>query len=244
MSNDSKYEAQSWLDRYLLFHYGEEQDQLPFAFGPKQALNFPVRCVSECVERQGLPDAPTALDLGCSVGRSTFELSRFCQQVVGIDNSHIFIQTALKLKEEGQVAYTLKEEADTYSKRIAYLPKGVKTSHVQFLCQDVMEVTGHYDIVLAANLICRLYEPKKFLQNVHHLLNPLGQLVITTPYSWLEEFTPKSEWLKGENGLASLKNILSDKFELKKASDMPFLMREHLRLYQWGVAQASLWMKK
>ncbi len=86
--------------------------------------------------------------------------------------------------------------------------------------------------------------PDRYATNIHLLLAPAGQLIVTSPYSWLEEFTPRTQWLKGVNGLDALKNILNQHFSLKKAFDMPFLLREHLRKYQWGVSQASLWIKK
>ena len=58
------------------------------------------------------------------------------------------------------------------------------------------QFTG-YDLILAANLIDRLNDPKKFLETVHERLNPGGVLVITSPYTWLEEFTKKENWLGG-----------------------------------------------
>ena len=41
------YETDLLVNEYLLFHYGTAEDQLPYAFGPKEALFYPVRCVSE-----------------------------------------------------------------------------------------------------------------------------------------------------------------------------------------------------
>lgn len=222
-------------------------DQLPFNFGPQQALNFPSRCVTECVDLKALPKEAVALDIGCAVGRSCFELARYCQQSVGIDNSQTFIHAAQQLQKHGQIEYSLLEESSQIAKRAAYLPKGINPSRVEFLCMDAMELIqskNTYHVVLAANLICRLSDPKAFLENIHRLVASSGQLIITSPYSWLEEFTPRAKWLKGENGLSSLKNILGKHFNLTKAFNMPFLLREHLRKYQWGVAEASIWIKK
>ena len=58
------------------------------------------------------------------------------------------------------------------------------------------QFTG-YDLILAANLIDRLYDPKKFLETIHERLNLGGVLVISSPYTWLEEFTKKQNWLGG-----------------------------------------------
>lgn len=243
---ESRYETQTLLHQYLLFHYGSEKDQLPFDFGLQQALNFPIRCITECVDITALPKEPIALDIGCAVGGSTFEFSRYCKRSVGIDNSQSFIHAAKQLQKCGQIEYSLPEEGSQIAKRIAYLPTGIDPTGVEFMCMDAMELfqsKSIYHVILAANLICRLSDPEAFLRCIHSIVASSGQLIITSPYSWLEEFTPRDKWLKSENGLSSLKNILGKHFNLKKAFDMPFLMREHFRKYQYGITQASIWIK-
>ena len=58
------------------------------------------------------------------------------------------------------------------------------------------QFTG-YDLILAANLIDRLSDPKRFIETIHERLNIGGVLVLTSPYTWLEEFTKKENWLGG-----------------------------------------------
>jgi putative 4-mercaptohistidine N1-methyltranferase len=239
----SLYETQTILDQYLLLHYGTLEDQLPFNFGPAGAVNFPQRCVSECIDNGILPENATALDLGCAVGRSSFELSRYCSHVVGLDNSKVLIAAANELLKKGQIEYKLPEESSQITNRTAFLPDNINRSRVEFLCSDAMELPHNntYDVVLVANLICRLPDPAKFLNSLHHLVKANGQLIIVSPYSWLEEFTHPSKWL--EKGLESIKLILEKHFHLKKYFDIPFLIREHKRKYQWGISQASVWIK-
>ena len=61
---------------------------------------------------------------------------------------------------------------------------------------------GSFDVVLAANLICRLAEPALFLQRLPGLVNPGGQLLMTTPFTWLADFTLPSKWLGVERAMA------------------------------------------
>jgi len=82
-------------------------------------------------------------------------------------------------------------------------------------------------------------------------LKPGGQLVITSPFTWLEEFTPRSEWLGGFfragqplKTLDALHFHLDRAFALIATRDMPFLIREHARKFQWGIAQATVWICK
>ena len=50
---------------------------------------------------------------------------------------------------------------------------------------------GQFGCVLGANLLCRLPAPLDFLDRLPHLVVPGGIVVLTSPYTWLEEYTPK-----------------------------------------------------
>jgi hypothetical protein len=71
------YETRRLLDEYLLFHYGTPAEVLPWENGPRDALGFPVRTVMELIDLPRTPCEAVALDLGCAVGRSSFELATF-----------------------------------------------------------------------------------------------------------------------------------------------------------------------
>jgi putative 4-mercaptohistidine N1-methyltranferase len=245
-AQNSFYETDLALCQYLLFHYGDDRDLMPFPFGPKNALHFPIRCVTECVDKGTLPVHAKGLELGCSVGRTSFELGRYCQSVIAVDHSSAFISAARKLQHAGFLEYTLQEEGAHRSIRTARVPEGVEPNRVTFLCSDVMEFapsSGPFDVVVAANLLCRLHDPQAFLSLLPNLVTRGGQLILISPYSWLEEYTPRSHWL-GEDALRSLREILDEDFDLLRFFDIPFLMREHLRKYQFGVAQATIWKRK
>jgi hypothetical protein len=104
-------------------------------------------------------------------------------------------------------------------------------------------------LILAANLIDRLYSPKKFLSSVHERLNIGGILLITSPYTWLEEHTRREEWIGGfkqsaENftTLDGLKEQLGQHFRLIAAPvDVPFVIRETRRKYQHSLSEVTLW---
>lgn len=56
---------------------------------------------------------------------------------------------------------------------------------------NLPEDLGEFGCVLAANLVCRLPNPYQFLDRLPSLVAPGGTLIITSPYSWCEQFTPK-----------------------------------------------------
>ena len=66
-----------------------------------------------------------ALDVGCAVGRSTFELARGLKEVIGIDYSQSFIDAADILRSKGQMPYNLVQEGDLFSEAVATVPKDI-----------------------------------------------------------------------------------------------------------------------
>jgi putative 4-mercaptohistidine N1-methyltranferase len=248
------YETDKLLGEYLLFHYGTADEVLPWGGGPVSALDYPVRCVSECVDVTALQSCARALDVGCAVGRSTFELARHCAEAIGIDYSRRFVEAAEVLARDGVIAYQRADEGALATRLVASVPADIHRERVKFECGDAQALRdslGSFDVVLAANLIDRLREPSKFLTRAPALVRSGGQLVITSPYTWLEEYTPANHWLGGfvENVVArttldGLTRSLSEHFTLAGTKDLPFLIREHARKYQWSVAQASIWRRK
>lgn len=245
------YETDRLLDEYLLFHYGEPSEILPWSTGPHEALGFPVRIVAETFEA---PISGRALDLGCSVGRSTFELARHCTEVVGIDFSSRFVEAAESLRVHGALAYRRTDEGALSTELIARAPAEIDPARVCFETGDAMALRGDlgtFDVLLASNLLCRLREPKRCLAQFAGLVRPGGQVVIATPSTWLEEFTPREHWLGGfeRDGvrratLDGIRECLEPDFELRRVLEMPFLIREHARKYQWTVSQESLWRRR
>ncbi len=105
---------------------------------------------------------------------------------------------------------------------------------------------------MATNLVDRLYDPTLFLEDVKHRVNEGGYLILTSPYTWLEEYTKKEKWLGGyvdDKGnevstLESIKAILADTFECVHVEDVDFVIRETPRKYQHTISQMSVFKKR
>jgi len=238
------YETQRLVDEYLLFHYGRDHEILPWENGPVSALNFPVRTVKELLPQSVTPSR--ALDIGCATGRSSFELSKTFREVIAIDYSHAFIQAAKAIQSQGQLPYHVTREGHTTEPLTAHLPDNIPPERVSFHQGDAMnlpETLGTFDLVHAANLICRLTDPLRFLSRLPSLTHPGGLLLLTTPCTWLTEFTPPDRWPTGST-LDWLKEILSSDFILIQQKDLPFLIREHARKFQWSVALGTVWQRR
>lgn len=246
---DSVYETDQAISQYCEFHYGESY------LGVE---NFHTKIVD--IALRATRDLPRkkALDIGCSVGRISFELARQYELVTGLDFSARFIDVAHQLQTEGKQRYTLIDEGELVSYRehsLDELGLAENASAITFKQADACNlkpIYQGYDLVIAANLIDRLYAPRRFLRILHERLNPQGVFVLASPYTWLKDFTEKAEWLggykkDGENvtTLDTLHEILDEHFEiLGQPQDVEFVIRETMRKFQHTIAEVTVWKRK
>jgi putative 4-mercaptohistidine N1-methyltranferase len=162
------------------------------------------------------------------------------------------------MQERGRVLYTRQDEGEltTYMERtLEDLGLAHVTGTVEFMQADacnLKELYSGYDLVLAANLLDRLYSPRKFLASIHTRVNPGGLLVLSSPYTWRPEYTERSEWIGGyrKDGepystLEALGDLLGEHFDLTGTpEDIPFVIRETRRKYQHSLAQMTVWRRK
>jgi putative 4-mercaptohistidine N1-methyltranferase len=240
------YESDQVLAEYLLFHFGSEEEILPPArtwpAGMVDALDFAVRTAAHFSPHA----VHRGLDLGCAVGRSAFEMSRTCNAVLGIDFSHAFIHAAEVLRKGESLSYLRREEAAQATLLEARIPQGIQPDRIRFQQGDAMHLPadlGSFDRVHAANLLCRLTDPQLLLDRLPDLVESGGELVLATPCTWLEEFTPPQHWPQ-HGTLEWLKNSLSPAFELVRQTDEPFLIRETARKFQWTTSLVTVWRRR
>ena len=238
------YEDSKLLGEYLLFHYGKDEDIMPWDFGPKVGLHFPKRTVHELVDTSNLPSEARALDLGCAVGASSFELANIYQYVLGIDFSDSFIKAASQLHKKGSLAYRFLVEGNSYAEGLAEVENPF--GRIEFKTGDACNLPdnlGSFDLIHAANLICRLQNPDRLLDRLPSLVNKGGQLVLATPFTWLEEFTPVENWIGSGNSKEKLQEKLNPNFVLEESKDLPFVIREHRRKFQFSISLGTRWRR-
>nr|WP_041474349.1 5-histidylcysteine sulfoxide synthase [Erwinia sp. Ejp617] len=242
------YETDSMVSQYLDFQYGAEY------FGVENYAKALAQIACRISQRH-----LRALDIGCATGRASFELARHFDRVVGMDYSARFIDVALQLTRGENFRYVTQEEGDLIEYHQVHLQDfdlgPEQAGRIRFVQGDACNLKPQaeaWDLVLAANLLDRLRQPKRFLTDITQMIRPGGVLMLSSPYTWLEEFTPKENWLGGirENGEAlstyqALQRLLSADFEeIAPPQDVPFVIRETARKYQHSVAQLTLWRKR
>jgi len=239
------YETTKLVDEYLLFHYGSETDILPEGGGWPEEMRASLGFAERTVKWFTPGAARRGLDLGCAVGRSTFEMSRDgCAEVTGIDFSHAFIAAAEALRQGETLPYQRLEEGRLRTTLTACAP--FRVENVIFQQGDAMSLPadlGTFDRVHAANLLCRLPEPLRLLERLPSLVESGGELVLATPCTWLEDFTPIGNWPEGST-FDWLAEHLGGSFELLRRGEEPFLIRETARKFQWTRSMITVWKRR
>ena len=244
------YESSAMVAQYIEFHYGDEH------FG---VANFPVACIAAIAPHLDGRNTERALDLGCATGRSSFELAKHFGHVDAIDFSVRLIEAPSNLQKTGSQRYIIQDEGELVAYKEIQLSDFDGYSEIKdniaFMQGDacnLVEKYRDYDLVFAGNLLDRLYDPAKFLQQIKNRIRPGGLLVLTSPYTWLEEFTPRDKWIggykanTGENydTLEGLQDQLKPEFKLLvEPQDIPFVIRETRRKFQHTLAQMTIWEK-
>ncbi len=244
--SNSIYETDKIVCQSCEFQYGETHFGVP---------NFAEACAKFCMEKMQDRSVGRALDIGCAAGRATFELAKTFKEVIGLDFSANLIRMGVTMSEQGAIRYTRIEEGELSSyleRRLADFSLEETAERVAFYQADacnLKELYTGYDLVLAANLIDRLYSPARFLNSIHERINLGGVLVITSPYTWSTEFTDRSEWIGGfrkageiYTTLEAITELLSPHFRLLgEPQDIPFVIRETARKFQHTISQATAW---
>jgi 5-histidylcysteine sulfoxide synthase/putative 4-mercaptohistidine N1-methyltranferase len=268
--NGNVYETDNSLHMYLGLHYpssGEEEKVPPIlshANAPNHGVGFPQRVVNLLTSLQPEKSNGKALDIGCAVGGASFELAKNFDQVDAFDFSESFVGAAKRMQNAEDVRFRIPVEAELYEEVRAVHENGVSPevlSKVNFFTGDACKIDemmrdgrlGSYDGVVMSNLLCRLPDPMACINGLPKIINKGGVIVMVTPFSWLLEFTPRSKWLGGFNDPVSKepihsKDVLQDAMEARgfekiHEEEMPLVIREHQRKYQYIVSEATGWRK-
>ncbi|AKF25529.1 SAM-dependent methyltransferase [Sulfurovum lithotrophicum] len=242
------YTTDSIISQYC--HFGWAENRLGVE-------NYPAKCASLIAEYMKEKPKRRAFDIGCAIGRSTFELARHFDEVIGVDFSARFIQEAQKLKESGTLRYVMPTEGELESFHevsLAQLGLEKERQKVVFWQADACNLKplfDNFDLIFAGNLLDRLYDPKKFLDSIAPRLNEGGLFVLTSPYTWQEESTPKEKWIGGckrdgesVSTFEGLTEILEKDFRLIDRRDVPFVIQETARKHQHTIAEMTVWEKQ
>ena len=199
-----------------------------------------------------------ALDLGCRIGRTTFELAKAFDAVTGLDFTARNIRIAAQLQENGSFNYIFPEEGDLLSyhqvsiNALGYENLINKVTFLQSDASNMKSIFVGYDLVLVNDILDQMYNPRHFLAGVHKRVNNGGRLIIATGFDWSEECTKRENWVGGHResgemvwGEDDLASLLNETFiKIEGPITIPSVTRINKRKYSFHNLEVTVWEKK
>lgn len=195
------------------------------------------------------PAGPT-LDLGCAVGRTTFELAGSTEGLVlGVDMHFGMLRLAKRLLRGKTVHLPCRRSGVVYDRRLCHLGQSSLESgleRVDFWACDALDLpfaSQSFSAMGALNVIDCLAVPLDGLREMSRNLKDDGRLWMSSPYDWSPGATAFEGWLgghsdRGEDGGQSelrLRLLLAEPSlqlgleVLDQAPDLPWRLRLHDR---------------
>lgn len=188
------------VSTYTFDHYGDldPAEHEDTSVSPGSILNL---------LRQGLSDMPAqtagpAVDLGCAVGRTSFELAKTVDDLVlGIDLNFTMIRTAALILHEGRVVYPRRRVGVAFEKR--EFPAAFEgASKVDFWVCDANSLPfgdEAFSLATSLNVLDCVQSPYDHIKEIGRILKPNGGALVSAPYDWNVNATPVEAWLGGHS---------------------------------------------
>jgi SAM-dependent methyltransferase/uncharacterized protein YbaR (Trm112 family) len=159
--SDRYEENGSWYDSYLHLRYDFPRDDRLLSSLKKEIKpdNIYKMLADENLSLDGI-----GLDIGCSIGSSTFELSKKLSYVFGIDLSFSFILEARKIMQNRTI------------------------DNIEFVVADATNLpfeSHFFQSIVALNVIDRI-DFYKLVSSVNGCLKKQGKLIIIDPYDFVD----------------------------------------------------------
>jgi SAM-dependent methyltransferase len=184
------------LSIYAADHYGDLDPEASQPW-PGSALSLLARGLDRAGE---LSPAP-AIDLGCAVGRTTFELAARTEGLVlGVDLSFPMLRLASSALRQGRVRYPRRRVGLVYDRR-DFAVRLPGAERVDFWACDAANPpfpSATFGTAVALNLLDCVPAPRALLEALARLLSPGGTAILSTPYDWSPQATPPTAWLGGQ----------------------------------------------
>ena len=249
------YGSSAMLSSYLWSHYSE------FFNGP-DATDAYKKWAAAFSPRNGL-----ALDIGCSVGRLTFELTKTHDRAVGIDTSFSFIRAARNLAEQKRLEFDLIMEGRIAEKRSGSLDPAFEYQNAEFIVADAMALpfrSSRFATAGSVNILEKVPDPSRHFTEANRVMDKnSARFLFSDPFSWDETVSSPDQWLSGRTngafkgfGQENICRLLQERdgffspgFDIKKTGDVLWKIRKTRNLWehitsQFIIAQRGLPMEQ
>jgi SAM-dependent methyltransferase len=188
------------------------------------------------------------LDLGCSVGRYTFEMARMSKLVVGLDLRFRSVLEAARFQRHGGVVYNRRVRGLKFEEVSTNFEPPENTLFLAGNAMDPPFISESFDLVAGLNLMDNIKLPRILLGQMNALLRSGGILLLGSPYEWRLDICEPTEWLETEkmDGPEMLRCILDGKvlseygfdYTVESQEDITWPLRNHDRY--WSIFRSNL----
>lgn len=197
----------------------------------------------------------SALDVGCSVGRLSFELAKTHDKVIGIDTSFAFIQKARKIVRQKSLDFEMIVEGHLTEPCHYQFDSTYNFDGIDFIVADALALPFNeqdFATVAAINILEKVPEPLDHLKEVNRVLQAeSATFLFSDPFSWDEKISPPECWLGGNGsahfsprGIDTIHRIFSGEFgiftppfSIKTKGDVSWKIRKTENLWEYITSQ-------
>ncbi|MFG1462671.1 methyltransferase domain-containing protein [Xanthobacter sp. DSM 24535] len=194
---------------YAHDHYGDLEEAGGPHFGPLSPAVVPGavrRCLAAALAQ--LPQARgPVLDIGCAVGRTSFDLAAATSGLVlGIDVNWPLLAVGRGILDRGLVSYPHRRVGLTFERR-RHAVAFAGAERVDFWIADALALPFRartFDLAVAMNVLDCVSSPSHLLWEMARILDGGGGAALATPFDWGSHATPPDAWLDGPAALETL----------------------------------------
>ncbi len=189
--NMAGYGSFSMRSSYLWSHYSE------FFNGP-DATDAYKKWAAAFSPRKGW-----ALDIGCAVGRLTFEMTKTHDRAIGIDTSISFIRAARKLMTHKRLEFDLILEGEITERKASDLDPDFEFENAEFIVADAMALpfrSNRFATASSVNILEKVPNPSLHFAEANRVMDMTNaRFLFSDPFSWDETVSIPDLWLGGRN---------------------------------------------
>jgi SAM-dependent methyltransferase/uncharacterized protein YbaR (Trm112 family) len=196
------------LSSYAWDHYNDlnpekSPDEFPIALPSGSSIVDCLEAGLQLIENNSdVKIGSPVIDIGCSVGRTAFELAgKYQALTLGIDVNFSMLRVAHKVLQEGIVQYPLKRIGIVYDRQ-EFKVEFANSNLVDFWACDALALPfaeNSFDFASGFNVFDSVTSPRDLLVSIGHVLTPSGSALLATPYDWSPAATPLETWIGGHS---------------------------------------------
>jgi SAM-dependent methyltransferase/uncharacterized protein YbaR (Trm112 family) len=248
MGPGSAFDTQRlYLSTYAVDHYGD----LDPAHGEGPSPGAIRRVADVALAAAGALPAGPVLDVGCSVGRTSFHLAgQTSELVLGVDLSVDMLRLAQDVLHHGRVRFPRRRVGLVYERREveAVFPGAERVDFWAIDATALPFAPGTFGLVASLNVLDCVGSPYDHLAAVSRVLAPGGAGLLACPFDWSAGATQPQAWLGGHsqrapNGGSSVEvlrsllaggghgHALAELAIEREIDDVPWTVRLHDRAF-------------